>query len=121
MSSNDDVLIIGAGIGGLTLALMLHRAGIPCRVFEAAPEIKPLGVGINLLPHAMKELAALGLEEALASRGVLTAEAVFFNRFGQLIYREPLGRAAGYAWPQISIHRGDLQAVLVDALIKRLG
>ena len=116
-----EVLIIGAGIGGLTLALMLHRAGIPCRVFEAAAEIKPLGVGINLLPHAMKELAGLGLEDTLASRGVLTAEAVFFNRFGQLIYREPLGRAAGYAWPQISIHRGDLHAALAEAFIQRLG
>jgi 2-polyprenyl-6-methoxyphenol hydroxylase-like FAD-dependent oxidoreductase len=116
-----EVLIIGAGIGGLTLALMLQQAGIPCRVFEAAPEIKPLGVGINLLPHAMKELAALGLEERLASKGVLTAEAVFFNRFGQLIYREKLGRAAGYAWPQISIHRSDLHAALADAVIERLG
>src|SRR6266849_1270826 len=107
-----DVLIIGAGVGGLTLGLMLHEAGIPCRIYEAAPEIKPLGVGINLLPHAMKELSALGLEETLAARGVLTAEAVFFNRFGQLIYQEPLGRAAGYDWPQGSIHRGDLQAAL---------
>src|SRR5216684_1366251 len=116
-----DVLIIGAGVGGLTLGLMLHEAGIPCRIYEAAPEIKPLGVGINLLPHAMKELSALGLEETLAARGVLTAEAVFFNRFGQLIYQEPLGRAAGYDWPQISIHRGDLQAALVDAFIARAG
>jgi 5-methylphenazine-1-carboxylate 1-monooxygenase len=116
-----DVLVIGAGIGGLSLGLMLHRAGIPCRIFEAAPEIKPLGVGINLLPHAMKELAGLGLEDALAARGVLTAEAVFFNRFGQLIYREPLGRAAGYDRPQISIHRGDLQSVLADAFVARAG
>jgi 5-methylphenazine-1-carboxylate 1-monooxygenase len=116
-----EVLIIGAGIGGLTLALMLHQRGIPCGVFEAAPEVKPLGVGINLLPHAMKELSDLGLEGALASRGVLTAEAAFFNRFGQLIYREPLGRSAGYGWPQISIHRGALQAVLIDAVIDRLG
>ncbi|HEX7969470.1 MAG TPA: flavin-dependent oxidoreductase [Stellaceae bacterium] len=116
-----DVIIIGGGIGGLTLGLMLHEAGIPCRIFEAAPEIKPLGVGINLLPHAMKELGALGLEAPLAKLGVLTAEAVFFNRFGQLIYQEPLGRAAGYDWPQISIHRADLQAVLVDAFIRRAG
>lgn len=116
-----DVIIVGGGIGGLTLGLMLQEAGIPCRLFEAAPEIKPLGVGINLLPHAMRELAQLGLEEALARRGVPTSEAVFFNRFGQLIYREPLGRAAGYAWPQISIHRGDLHQVLVEAFRERAG
>jgi 2-polyprenyl-6-methoxyphenol hydroxylase-like FAD-dependent oxidoreductase len=116
-----DVLIIGGGIGGLTLGLMLHRAGIACRIFEAAPEVKPLGVGINLLPHAMKELAALGLEQALAARGVLTAEAAFFNRFGQFVYKEPLGRAAGYDWPQISIHRGDLHRVLLDAFVGEAG
>src|SRR5204862_5057212 len=84
-------------------------------------EMRPIGVGINLLPHAMRELAELGLEPALAGRGVLTSEAVFFNRFGQLIYREPLGRTAGYDWPQISIHRGDLQAVLLDAFRERIG
>lgn len=117
----EDVLIVGGGIGGLTLGLMLHRAGIPCRIFEAAPEVKPLGVGINLLPHAMKELTALGLEPALAARGVLTAEAAFFNRFGQFVYKEALGRAAGYDWPQISIHRGDLHLVLLDAFIKEAG
>ena len=116
-----DVIIVGGGIGGLTLGLMLHRAGIPCRIFEAAPEIKPLGVGINLLPHAMKELGGLGLEAPLAARGVLTTEATFFNRFGQLIYQEPLGRAAGYDWPQISIHRGDLHEVLIDAFRSRAG
>lgn len=116
-----ETLIIGAGIGGLTLGLMLHRAGIPCRIIEAAPEIKPLGVGINLLPHAMRELGGLGLEPALAQRGVLTEESVFFNRFGQLIHRETLGRAAGYDWPQISIHRGAVHRVLVDAFIERAG
>jgi 2-polyprenyl-6-methoxyphenol hydroxylase-like FAD-dependent oxidoreductase len=116
-----DIIIIGGGIGGLTLALALHRAGIACRVYEAAPDIKPIGVGINLLPHAMEELARLGLEAPLAARGVVTSEAVFFNRFGQLIYREPLGRAAGYAWPQISIHRADLQAVLIEAFRRRIG
>ena len=117
----DDVLIVGAGIGGLTAALTLHAAGIGCRVFEAAPEIKPVGVGINLLPHATMELAALGLENALSAVAVTTAEANFFNRFGQLIYREPLGRYAGFAWPQFSIHRADLQAVLLDACRQRIG
>ncbi len=116
-----DVIIIGAGIGGLTLGLSLHRAGIPCRIFEAAAAIEPIGVGINVLPHATRELAELDLEAALARVGISTAEACFFNRFGQLIYREPLGRAAGYAWPQFSIHRGDLQQVLADAFVRRAG
>src|SRR5262245_12291916 len=116
-----DVMIVGGGIGGLTLALMLHRAGIAAQVFEAAPEIKPIGVGINLLPHATRELEALGLLPALEAVAVTTREAVFYNRFGQLIYEEPLGRDAGYAWPQLSIHRGDLQQVLLDAVRRRLG
>ncbi|HJQ60354.1 MAG TPA: flavin-dependent oxidoreductase, partial [Vineibacter sp.] len=94
---------------------------VRCRVFEAADQIRPVGVGINLLPHAVKELTELGLQAALAKVAVTTQEAVFFNRFGQLIYREPLGRAAGYAWPQFSIHRGDLQAVLLDAFHARIG
>ncbi|MCW5745867.1 MAG: flavin-dependent oxidoreductase [Alphaproteobacteria bacterium] len=117
----DDVIIIGAGIGGLTLALTLQRAGIPCRVFESADAIRPVGVGINVLPHAVKELAELGLQDALARVAVTTREAVFFNRFGQLIYREALGRDAGFAWPQFSIHRGDLQAVLLQAFNARVG
>jgi len=116
-----DVLVAGAGIGGLSLALMLHRRGIECRVFEAAPEIRPLGVGINILPHAARELGELGLEAALSRVAVLTREAAFFNRFGQLIYREPLGRDAGYASPQYSIHRGDLQAALLAAVRERIG
>jgi 2-polyprenyl-6-methoxyphenol hydroxylase-like FAD-dependent oxidoreductase len=116
-----DVLIIGAGIGGLTLALELHARGIACRVFESAPQIKAVGVGINLLPHATKALGALGLVPELARVAVETQEAAFFNRFGQLIYREPLGRRAGYEWPQFSIHRGELQAVLLEAVMARLG
>jgi 5-methylphenazine-1-carboxylate 1-monooxygenase len=116
-----DVIIVGAGIGGLTLGLALHRAAIPCRIYEAASAIEPIGVGINVLPHATRELAELGLEPALSRVGVTTAEACFFNRFGQLIYREPLGREAGYAWPQFSLHRGDLQQVLVEAFVRRAG
>ncbi len=117
----DDVIIVGAGIGGLTLGLALQRCGIPCRIFESAAEIRPIGVGINLLPHATKELAALGLERSLASVAIETRDATFFNRFGQLIYQEPLGRAAGYEHPQFSIHRGDLQMVLLDAFRARAG
>ena len=117
----DDVLIVGAGIGGLTLALELHRRRIPCRIFESAPEIKPVGVGINLLPHATEVLGELRLVAQLEKFAVETAEAAFFNRFGQLIYREPLGRRAGYPWPQFSIHRADLQAVLLDAVNARIG
>jgi 2-polyprenyl-6-methoxyphenol hydroxylase-like FAD-dependent oxidoreductase len=117
----NDIIIVGAGIGGLTLGLALRSCGIPCRIFESAAEIRPIGVGINLLPHATKELAALGLEPALARVAIETRDATFFNRFGQLIYQEPLGRAAGYEHPQFSIHRGDLQTVLLDAFRARAG
>jgi 2-polyprenyl-6-methoxyphenol hydroxylase-like FAD-dependent oxidoreductase len=117
----DDIIIVGAGIGGLTLGLSLHAAGIPCRIYESTAEIRAVGVGINLLPHATKELAALGLEAELARVAVTTTDATFFNRFGQLIYQEPLGIAAGYDHPQFSIHRGDLQMVLLDAFRARAG
>lgn len=118
---NLNVIIVGGGIGGFTLALFLHRAGIGCQIYELAPEIRPLGVGINILPHASRELGELGLESALTRVAVLTREAVFFNRFGQLIYREALGRYGGYDDPQYSIHRGELQKVLVAAAAERLG
>jgi 5-methylphenazine-1-carboxylate 1-monooxygenase len=117
----DDILIVGGGIGGLTLGLALHAANIPCHVFETAPEIRAVGVGVNLLPHATKELAALGLEADLARVAIQTKDASFFNRFGQLIYDEPLGRAAGYDHPQFSIHRGDLQILLLEAFKSRAG
>jgi 2-polyprenyl-6-methoxyphenol hydroxylase-like FAD-dependent oxidoreductase len=117
----DDIIIVGAGIGGLTLGLALHAAKIPCRIYESAAEIRAIGVGINLLPHATRELAALGLQQALAKAAIATADATFFNRFGQLIYQEPLGLAAGYEHPQFSIHRGDLQMVLCEAFVARAG
>ena len=117
----DEIIIVGAGIGGLTLGLALHQAGIACRIYESVPDVKAIGVGINLLPHATKELAALGLEDALARVAVKTRDATFFNRFGQLIYQEPLGRAAGYEPPQFSIHRGDLQMILLEEFRSRTG
>ena len=116
------VIIVGAGIGGLATALALHQVGITNVVcIESAQEIRPLGVGINLLPHATRELAALGLEADLGRVAIATSDATFFNRFGQLIYQEPLGLAAGYEHPQFSIHRGDLQMVLLDAFVARAG
>lgn len=121
MKVDTDVIIVGAGIGGLTLALSLHQAGIACRVFEAVPELRPLGVGINLMPHASKELGELGLLGELDKVAVQTRESVFFTHHGQLIYREPAGTALGYPWPQYSIHRGDLQTVLLEAARRRLG
>jgi 2-polyprenyl-6-methoxyphenol hydroxylase-like FAD-dependent oxidoreductase len=116
-----DVVIIGAGVGGLSLALALHRAGVRCRIFEAAPELKPLGVGLNLLPHAVRELAGFGLLDRLRAKGIETGEYCFYTRRGQLVYREPRGRFAGYDWPQVSIHRGDLHGVLLAAVHERLG
>lgn len=120
-TSAPRVLIVGGGIGGLTTALELHRVGIPALVVEAVDRFAPVGVGINILPHASRQLGELGLAPALAAHAVLTQESIFFNRFGQLIYREPAGRAAGYADPQYSIHRGDLHQVLLDAVTDRLG
>ena len=116
-----DILIIGGGIAGLTLALALEQVGLRARVYEAAPAIKRLGVGINLLPHAMRELTELGLADHLVQAGVKTREMGFYNRFGQFIYKEPRGQFAGYEWPQVSIHRGDLHRVLLDGVQDRLG
>ena len=116
-------IIIGGGIGGLTLALALHAAGARgrVRVYEAAAEMLPLGVGINLGPHAMKELSALDLETALVARGCTPQDYAFFTRLGQLVYREPWGRAAGHQWPHLSILRPELHDVLLAAVRARLG
>ncbi|MBO0742559.1 MAG: flavin-dependent oxidoreductase [Hyphomicrobiaceae bacterium] len=115
------VVIVGAGIGGLTLALMLKARRIPCEIFEVSARIRELGVGINVLPHAIAELSELGLLERLDAVGVRTRELIYANRFGQEIWREPRGLEAGYKVPQLSIHRGRLQGVLRDAAVERLG
>src|SRR2546427_10823221 len=104
------VIIIGGGIGGLTAALMLHARGIDCEIYEQSDAIRELGVGINTLPHAIKELAELGLLERLDDVAIRTYELLYLNRFGQEIWREPRGTDAGYEVPQFSIHRGRLQA-----------
>jgi 2-polyprenyl-6-methoxyphenol hydroxylase-like FAD-dependent oxidoreductase len=115
------IAIVGGGIGGLGLALALHARGLPCDVYEAVPEVREIGVGITLLPHAMRELAALGLQPTLEAAGIENLESVFFNRYGQFIYREPRGRHAGYALPEVGIHRGKLHRVMYDAVLARLG
>ncbi|MFF4481129.1 FAD-dependent monooxygenase [Streptomyces sp. NPDC001520] len=116
-----SVLIAGAGIGGLAAALSLHAAGVGTAVVESAREIRPLGVGINLLPHAVRELIELGLGDELAATGVATAENVYADRFGRQVFTEPRGMAQGYRWPQYSVHRGELQRLLLAAVRERLG
>ena len=115
-----QILIAGAGIGGLTLALSLHERGIACLVLEQAEQVRPLGVGVNTLPHAIGELDALGLLPAIDAVGVRTHELIYVNRFGQEVWREKRGLHAGHKVPQYSIHRGRLQAVLHDAVLARL-
>jgi 2-polyprenyl-6-methoxyphenol hydroxylase-like FAD-dependent oxidoreductase len=116
-----DVAIIGGGICGLSLALNLKERGIACRVYERAPEIKELGVGITLLPHAMREFSALGLGDELLTAGIENRESRFYNRFGQLIYKESRGKLAGYQYPEVCIHRGRLHMILYNAARNRLG
>ncbi len=116
-----DVAIIGGGICGLSLALNLKERGIACRVYERAPEIKELGVGITLLPHAMREFSALGLGDELLTAGIENRESRFYNRFGQLIYKESRGKLAGYQYPEVCIHRGRLHMILYKAARDRLG
>jgi len=114
-------IIIGGGIGGLTAALMLNKRGIEAVVFEQAPEVREVGVGINTLPHAIAELTELGLLPVLDSVAIRTHELLYMNRFGQTVWREPRGMHAGFKVPQFSIHRGRLQKLLYDAVVERLG
>ncbi|MFZ4718166.1 MAG: flavin-dependent oxidoreductase [Ilumatobacteraceae bacterium] len=115
------VVIAGGGIGGLTAAMALHAKGIDVQVYESVVELQPLGVGINVLPHAMAQLDRLDLMPTLLPLGVQTAELAFFNQHGQLIWREPRGLAAGYPVPQLSVHRGRFHMALFAEARARLG
>ncbi|MEM8581282.1 MAG: flavin-dependent oxidoreductase [Pseudomonadota bacterium] len=115
------VMIAGAGIGGLSLALSLQQVGIECVIYEAVREVRPLGVGINLQPHAVRELFELGLEDDLDRIGLRTEEVAYFSQQGKLVWDEPRGLSAGYRWPQFSVHRGQLQMALYWAFLERGG
>ena len=116
-----NIAIVGGGIVGLGLALNLQQRGIASTVYEAAPEVKELGVGITVLPHAMRELAAMGLQDQLVPQGICNEWSQFYNRFGQLIYKEVRGRAAGYSHPEVGMHRGRLHTTMWNAAMERLG
>jgi 2-polyprenyl-6-methoxyphenol hydroxylase-like FAD-dependent oxidoreductase len=122
LNDSSPVLIAGGGIGGMALALTLHQIGVPCQVLEAVPALKPLGVGINLQPNAVRELYDLGLgEQVLDTIGLQAREWALVGRNGHDVYSEPRGLKAGYRWPQYSVHRGQLQMLLYRTVLERLG
>lgn len=121
MAETNDIAIVGGGIAGLALALGLHRHGLTATVYEAAPQIAEIGVGITLLPHGMRELAVLGLADTMLAAGIENRSSAFFNRFGQKLYEEPRGRFGGYPDPEVGIHRGRLHGILLAAVRERLG
>ena len=114
-----DIAIIGGGIAGLAFALALHQRGLACTVYEGVREVREVGVGITLLPHAMRELTALGLLDEIRAVAIENEESVFYNRWGQYIYREPRGRHAGHEHPEFGIHRGKLHGILHRAALQR--
>lgn len=119
--SKLKVIIAGGGIGGLVTAISLHRIGVDVKVFESVEEVRPLGVGINLLPHCVRVLTNLNLLEKVERMSVETKELVYANRYGQFFWQEPRGRYAGYLWPQLSIHRGQFQFLLWTEAIRIIG
>ena len=120
--SDNPVIIAGGGIGGLATALTLHQIGVPCVVFEAVREMRPLGVGINMQPNAVRELYDLGFTQADLDRvGLPAKEWALVGLNGNDIYSEPRGLLAGYHWPQYAVHRGLFHMMLHDAVVQRIG
>src|SRR5580704_17048917 len=120
--TTSPVLIAGAGIGGLSVALTLHQIGVPCVVFESVADIRPLGLGINIQPNAIRELYEMGFgPESLDTIGLQTREWALVGLNGNEVYSELRGLRAGYKWPQYSVHRGGLQILLYRAALERLG
>src|ERR1051325_5903324 len=120
--TDDTVVIAGGGIGGLATALTLHQIGVPCIVFEAVRDLRPLGVGINLQPNAVRELYDLGITRAELDRvGLPAKEWALVGLNGNDIYSEPRGLLAGYKWPQYAVHRGQFHMLLHDKLVERAG
>ena len=118
----DRVIIAGGGIGGLAMALTLHQIGVPCIVYEAVREMRPLGVGINMQPNAVRELYDLGITEADLDRvGLPAKEWALVGLNGNDIYSEPRGKLAGYNWPQYAVHRGQFHLLLYDKVVERIG
>ena len=115
------IIIAGGGIGGLVTALSMHQVGIEVKVFESVRTMKPLGVGINLLPHSMRVLTNLGLLDKIANVAVEAKDLVYTNRLGQFFWEEPRGKFGGYKWPQYSIHRGKFQVMLYEEAVRRIG
>ena len=115
------VIIAGAGIGGLSAALSLNKIGVDVKIYESVAEIRPLGVGINVLPHASRELIALGLQAELDTFAIRTRSMQYFTRRGKLVLSVPCGEYAGYNWPQYSLHRGEFQMMLLDVFKQRAG
>jgi 2-polyprenyl-6-methoxyphenol hydroxylase-like FAD-dependent oxidoreductase len=120
--TNNQVIIAGGGIGGLATALTLHQIGVPCIVFEAARDMRPLGVGINLQPNAVRELHDLGITPGELGRvGLPAKEWALVGLNGNDIYSEPRGLLAGYNWPQFAVHRGSFHVLLHDKVVERMG
>jgi len=115
------VIVIGGGIAGLAFALAMRERGLACTVYEQVPDVREIGVGITLLPHAVRELAALGLEPRIREAAIENEQSAFFTRHGQFIYQEPRGKHAGYPYPEYGMHRGKLHRILYDAVLERCG